>query len=72
MIRERDLKLKYFLDPAKSAAQIQSEPYNALAAQESVVGDQVMIHMCAMIEDFAIMSFDGNADALVLTTDVDL
>jgi hypothetical protein len=69
---KRDLKLKYFFDPGKSAAQIQSEFYNALAAQESEIGDQVMIHMCAMIEDFAIMNFDGNADTLVLTIDVDL
>ena len=69
---KRDIKLKYFFDPAKSASQIQSEFYNALAAQESESGDQVMIYMCAMIEDFVILNFDNNEDTLVLTIDVDL
>jgi hypothetical protein len=67
-----DIQLKYFFDPAKSGAQIQGEFYKALAAQESEIGDQVMIHMCAMIEDFAIMNLGSNADALVLGIDVDL
>jgi hypothetical protein len=68
---KRDIAFKYYFDSSKSSAQIQSELYNKFAGEVGEVGDQVMINLCTLIDDFLTLNFTSNA-ALVLTIDVDL
>jgi hypothetical protein len=68
---KRDIKLKYHFNSSKTMEETQSEFLHLISAQEAEMGDQVMIAMCTIIEDFTLMNFDSN-DTLILTIDVDL
>jgi hypothetical protein len=66
-----DLEFKYVFESGKSADQVMSELLNLMAAQESEMGDQVMIAFCRTIENFIMLNFDSKQQ-LVLTIDIDL
>ncbi len=68
-----DIKLRYTFDSSKDSSDTERELL-ALIGQKAggKVGDQVMIYMCAIINDFVLMNFDNTDDDLNLTIDVDL
>jgi hypothetical protein len=66
-----DLEFKYVFESGKNADQVMSELLKLMAAQESEMGDQVMIAFCRTIENFIVLNFDSK-QKLVLTIDIDL
>lgn len=71
LVVTRNIKLKYYFDGSKSPEQTQSEFLHALAVAKGHIGDQVMIHLCRMINDF-VMANLSKSSPYFLTIDVDL